>query len=379
MFKNLKGIFIKAIIIVLLVVIIILLEVAKKDVNFAENMTRIVARGYGQGASFISSLVPFLSLTEVLFVFLVFVGILLLVLAIVDFVKITPFKAVNKLLTIPLIALTVVALYSFSCEAAYNRKEMPLPYYQEEVNRDDFAKIYNYFTDDLNACIEQLSFQDNGDLKAKKLEVITKEVKEAYSIVTDKYFHPYFGSVKGMFSSFVYREFQITGVTFSPLSEANINTMNTNAQIPFTVAHELAHTKGVMREDDANQLAFYVCLNSKSPYLRYSAYTEFYYQIKNMASGSYLTEEQLNQATSKPNEAYGKTIKYISDYWSKHKLLKDIGEWWNNLYIKNSGVSEGTNSYSGGTNSEFDPTTNKFYPSKYQQLFIEKYYRQTES
>lgn len=131
MFKNLKGILIKAIIIVLLVVIIILLEVAKKDVNFAENMTRTVARGYGQGASYISSLVPFLSLTEVLFAFLFFVGILLLILAIIDFVKITPFKAANKILTIPLIALTVVVLYNFSCEAAYNRKEIPLPYYQD--------------------------------------------------------------------------------------------------------------------------------------------------------------------------------------------------------------------------------------------------------
>ena len=376
MFKNFRGIIVKAIIIVLLIAVIVLLEVAKKDASFAEAMTRTVVRGYGQGASWLSSLVPFLSLTEVLFVFLILVGVLLLVLAIVDLFKIRPFKAANKALTIPLIALSVVALYNFSCEAAYNRKEMPLPYYQEELNRDDFAYIYNYFTDDLNSCIEQLSFQDNGDLKSRKLNDIVKEVKEAYSIVTDKYFHPYFGSVKPMLSSFLYREFQITGVTFSPLSEANINTMNTNAQIPFTVAHELAHTKGVMREDDANQLAFYVCLNSKSAYLRYSAYIEFYSQIRVMASGSYLTEEQLSHATSKPNEAYGKNINYIREYWNKHKLLSNIGEWFNNLYIKNSGVKEGTESYSGGTEYEFDPTTNKFTPSKYQQLFIEKYYRQ---
>ena len=373
--KRIRGIIVKSVYIVLLVVILILLSVAKNNVDFAESMTRGVVRWYGKGASFISNLVPFLSLTEVLFVSLVLIGILLLVLAIINLVKLSIFKAANKILLIPAIALTVVALYNFSCEASYNRKEMPLPYYNQEVNRDDFAKIYNYFTDDLNVCISQLEFEENGDVKAMKLEDVTKEVKKAYEIVTDPYFHPYFGSVKPLLSSFFYRELQITGVTFSPLSEANINTMNTHVDIPFTVAHELAHTKGVMREDDANQLAFYVCLNSDSPYLRYSAYTAYYYQIQSMASGSYLTDEQLSHKTSVPNEAIGKTINYVKAYWSKHKLFKDIGEWINNLYIKSSGVPAGTASYSGGTDSEFDPTTNKFTPSKYQKLFIENYYR----
>ena len=366
----------RAIYIVLLLTIIILLEVAKKDSDFAEKMMRTVVRGYGKGATVFSSLVPFLSLTEVLFLFLFSIGVLLLVLTIIDLVKLRIIKAANKVILIPVIALFVVTLYDFSCEAAYNRHQMPLPYYQQEVERDDFSKIYNYFTDDMNNVINQLSFKDNGDVEGQKLADITKEVKEAYKIVTDSYFHPYLGSVKPMLSSFVYREFQITGVTFSPLGEANINTMNVNADIPFTVAHELAHTKGVMKEDDANQLAFYVCINSNNPYLKYSAYTRYYSQIQMMISKYYLTQEQFDAASSKPDEHYNKTISYEADYWSKHDLLGDIGEWFNNLYIKKSGVKEGTKSYNIGTTQEYDPATNKFYPSQYQKLFIEKYYRE---
>ena len=177
-----------------------------------------------------------------------------------------------------------------------------------------------------------------------------------------------------MMSSFVYLEFQITGVSFNAFGEANINTMNTKVNLPFTIAHELAHNKGVMREDDANKLAFYVCLNSESPYLRYSAYTSYFYQMRSMVSGSYLTESE-REGLHAVNPAFNKTQSYVNQFWKKHNLLEDIGNWFNNLYIKSSGVKEGTSSYSGGTQSEFDPTTNKLHPSLYQKLFFEKYYR----
>ena len=42
---------------------------------------------------------------------------------------------------------------------------------------------------------------------------------------------------------------------------------------------------------------------------------------------------------------------------------------------KSNGVEDGTNSYQGGTQSSIEPGTGKLNPSKYQQLFFEKYYR----
>ena len=91
----------------------------------------------------------------------------------------------------------------------------------------------------------------------------------------------------------------------------------------------------------------------------------------------YLTEEQLSHVNpiSEQYHQYAKTVNYVNEFWKKHDLLGDIGEWFNNLYIKSSGVPEGTGSYHGGTEFEFDPATNKFYPSEYQKLFFERYYR----
>ena len=371
--KKYLSILIRFLIILTLIFIIVLIAVLKINSDIAEVFTRTVARAYGKAASFVSGLIPFMSLTELLFVSLFALAILLIVFCIIDFVKGRFVKAINRILDIPLTALIVIAAYSFSCEMAYNRHKLPLPYYEQELNREDYVSIYNYFADDLNVCIQALSSKDNGDVEGMKLTEVTKEVKKAYEIVKDPYFSAHFGSVKPMASSFIYREFQITGVTFSPLSEANINTMNTNVDIPFTVAHELAHTKGVMREDDANQLAFYVCLNSESPYLRYSAYVNYFYQMRSMASSTYLTEEELSQLHA-VDIAYNKTNSYVYDYWKKHDLLTKIGDFINDLYIKSSGVDEGTNSYSGGTEYDQDPTTKKLIPSLYQKLFFAKYF-----
>lgn len=374
MLKKLRGIIIKSAVIVILVLTIVLIAVFKKNPEVAEAVTRGFSRGYIQVASFISGLIPFVSLTELVVITIAIVSIILIVLLIRDLVKIRPLKAISKFLTIPIMVLTVVAMYSLSCQMAYNRKEMPLPYYEGDVERTEYVDIYNFFADDVNLCASQLEFTDEGDVKGYDLNETTKLVKEAYKIITDDYFASYFGAVKPMMSSIIYREFQITGVSFNALGEANINVLNTKVNFPLTIAHELAHTKGVMREDDANKLAFYVCLNSDSPYLRYSAYVSYFYQMKSMASGTYLTESE-REGLHPLDPAFNKTTSYLHNFWKKHNLLGDIGEWFNNLYIKSSGVKEGTSSYSGGTESEYDPTTHKLKPSLYQKLFFEKYYR----
>ena len=339
-----------------------------------ESITRGFARWYGSWMSKLDALVPF-SLTEVFFVSLGIIGLILLISAIISLFKLKPFTALGRVVDIAIIALMTIDMYHLTCQFSYNRKEMPLPMYEGEVKREEHVDIFNYFADDVNDCISKLEFDDKGDVKTDmSLKDITNEVKKAYEIVTDDYFHHYFGGVKGMFSSIIYREFQITGVTFAPFSEANINTLNTHSNIPLTVAHELAHTKGVMREDDANKLAFYVCLNSEHPYLRYCAYVSYFSQIEGIATSYYLTDEERSNLHS-VDVALNKTRTYEYKFWKEHNLLGDIGDWINNLYIKSSGVKEGTSSYSSGTQYTHDPTTTKLIPSLYQRIFFEKYYR----
>lgn len=358
-----------------LIIFIVVFAILKNYPDICEAITRGPSRVYTLVMSKISGILP-TSLTELFFILLV-VGVgILLVLTIINLVKKKFLIAAHRFLEGAIIVLLSISLYNFSCECAYNRKAIPLPYYEGEVERTEHVNIFNYFADDVNACVNSLEFKSNGDVKATlNFDEIVKEVKKAYAIIEgNDYYHAHFGNAKPMASSFIYTEFQITGVTYSPLSEANINVLNTMSNIPLTIAHELAHTKGVMREDDANKLAFYVCLNSEHPFLRYSAYCSYFYQIEGMVTSYYLTDEE-KQDLHKIDDAFYKTRSYVYKFWQEHDLLGDIGDFINDLYLKMSGTKEGTSSYQGGTSYEHDPTTSKLIPSLYQKIFFEKYYR----
>ena len=373
--KKYLSIIIRGAILAVLIILLIVLSIIKNNPEVCEAMTRGFSRGYGSFMSAITSWIPF-SLTELTFVTLFFGVIALLTFGIINLVKKKYIVAISRTIEIAAIILLTINAYNLSCEFAYNRKEMPLPYYQGEVVRTEHVAIYNFFVEDINYCISQLEFDENGEVKNNlSIKEIGEEVKKAYSIIDDNdYFASHFGGVKPMLSSFIYREFQIAGVTYSPLAEANINTLNTKSNLPLTIAHELAHSKGVMREDDANKLAFYVCLNSDSPYLRYSVYASYYSQLSVMVSDYYLYEEEMVDIKPVGAELF-KTRNYVYKYWEEHDLLGDIGDWFNDLYIKMSGVKEGTASYNGGTEYDRDPSTHKLIPSLYQKLFLEKYHR----
>lgn len=353
--------------------IIIVLLILKNNPDVCEAYTRTVARGYGKFVSSLSSLVP-ISLTEVAFAIMGISIAFLLVMAIILLVKRKYFGALKRIVDGVIIVVMSIAIYDFSCELAYNRYEMPLPYYTEQVDSSKFIEIYNTFADDLNYCCSQIEFKEDGDIvQPLEFKDIVTEVKKAYAIVDDPYFHSHFGSVKPMASSIVYREFQITGVTYSPLGEANVDILTTRDNLPLTTAHELAHTKGVMREDDANKLAFYVCLNSDHYYLRFSAYMWYFYQIRAIVGRPYLkTEEQVGIHSVDQN--FYKCQSFYSKYWDEHDLLGKIGDFINDLYIKSSGVEEGTSSYSGGTHYDYDETTEQLIASPYQQLYFDRYF-----
>lgn len=360
--------------IVLLVAVLLYLNSLKADVAASESMIRGYVRLYGQYAAMISAYVPF-SLTEIVAALLVFVVLTLVILFLVNLFKGHGVKAVNNLLLSGVYVLIPVVLYVFSCQLSYGREAIPLPFYETDVESSEFVAIYNYYADDLNTVISELEFEDNGELKGEvDINALAQEVYEAHTLADNDYYHPYAGNIKSMYSSFAFRELQITGVSFAPFGEANINTLNTKIAIPLTMAHEIAHTRGVMREDDANQMAFYVCLSSPSPLLRYSAYVSNFYQLEAMVSETYLSaieREDLHAI----DPIFNLSRAYTYNYWEQHQLLRDIGEFFNDLYIRSSGVEEGTDSYQGGTEIETDPITLELIPSLYQKLFFEKYYR----
>lgn len=72
-----------------------------------------------------------------------------------------------------------------------------------------------------------------------------------------------------------------TGFFFPFTAEANINTDSPAAFVPSTIAHEIAHQRGVAPEDEANFCAVAACLENGDPVYCYSAALMAYVYLGN--------------------------------------------------------------------------------------------------
>ena len=136
----------------------------------------------------------------------------------------------------------------------------------------------------------------------------------------------------------------ITGVYTYMTGEANLNVAFPDYTLPFTAAHELAHQRGIAREDEANFVAFLVCVASDDAYIRYSGY---FNMLEYVSSALYRADparyEQLVAA-------YGSWVRQeIVAYWDFYEKYQDsvVGEISgavNDAYLQMQGT-QGTRSY----------------------------------
>jgi len=92
-----------------------------------------------------------------------------------------------------------------------------------------------------------------------------------------------FGQPKPIRFSRVLTRLGISGMFFPFTGEANFNAEQPDCDLPFAIAHEMAHQRGFAREDEANFIAFLVCVNSTDPYVRYSGYLNSLYVVGALA------------------------------------------------------------------------------------------------
>ncbi len=91
---------------------------------------------------------------------------------------------------------------------------------------------------------------------------------------------------KGILCSRVMSYVDFTGFFFPFTAEANVNLDFPPALLPSTTAHELAHQRGVAKEQEANFVAVLACLNDGDPDFVYSAALLAYTHLGNALAGA---------------------------------------------------------------------------------------------
>lgn len=136
----------------------------------------------------------------------------------------------------------------------------------------------------------------------------------------------------------------ITGVYSFFTGEANINVSFPDYTIPFTAAHELAHQRGIAREDEANFMAFLVCSSSEDSYIRYSAYLNLFEYV---SSALYSASPELYyNAIAQIDGQVRSEMRAYSRFFDKYRdsTASKVSETVNNTSLIIQGT-EGTKSY----------------------------------
>jgi len=136
----------------------------------------------------------------------------------------------------------------------------------------------------------------------------------------------------------------ITGIYFPITAEANINTDITDAEIPFTICHELSHQLGYAREDEANFIAWITCA--------YSPYEDYRYSGALMALVNMLEELRNRDAQAwgrirgMCSPAVNGDLNAMGRYWQLYEgPVSDISETINDTFLRANGQTAGVQSY----------------------------------
>ena len=153
-----------------------------------------------------------------------------------------------------------------------------------------------------------------------------------------------YGRPKAIFLSSPMSYTGITGFYFPFTNEANINMAQPDSFLPFTTAHEMAHQRGFAKEDEANYIAYIVCINHSDINFQYSGtFAALSYSFNALQKNDPKKYKQLilTCSTGVLND-----FRYNQKFWDLYSgPIDKISDKVNDTYLKSQNQQSGTKSY----------------------------------
>ena len=172
--------------------------------------------------------------------------------------------------------------------------------------------------------------------------------------IADQYYHARFGDrlprlqVKPTSLGYMLNYLGIQGY-YNPLSgEAQFNRFIPRFMHPFVLTHEMAHQAGIAAEDDANLMAYVICVESNNAAFRYSAYFNlFLYAYADLKSKDTLAAQHIFADLNQQSKNDMDTLRAMNRrYRSKFRLISSSLY---DDYLKWHGQRDGINTYNDVT------------------------------
>lgn len=244
----------------------------------------------------------------------------------------------------------VFTLFVFSFGVEYHTPPIyeRLEINNDSVTADELKKTASILVSEINNRVNGINFSSNG---ASKLPYSLSEMSDilvsSANALNQKYgfVQSLKSRVKPVFFSVPLSYLHTTGIYSFFTGESNLNVDFPDYTLPYTAAHELAHQRGIARENEANFIAFLVCLNSEDEYIKYCSYLNMFEYVAtalyNENPTAYYEIFTLLSAKAK-----GELSAY-STFYDKYRNSEasQISTSLNDAYLKANGTKEGTKSY----------------------------------
>lgn len=340
-----RALIIRAAAVLLLAASLFALSFLKADKYVSEHVfSRGISREYLKAVSAITSLLPF-SLYETLATLAVIGAVIFLARLIIRLKRKQYMVAVKKLLSTAALALGLILLYNVTASFSYGREPLSLDIDRQKPESEQVYDAALYFMQDFNALAEGFERDGEGNvIPPYGFSELSELIRQEFSRLDGGYFGPAL-KAKPMVYSKLMSYLGFSGIFMSITAEPNVNRDIPPSQLPLVMAHEMAHSAGVMRENEANLLAYYLLLGSGDGYLRYSAYMSTFGQILSAVYHA-CGEEKVAELNAMYSPLILKESSNNRKYWNEHEnFINSVSDFFNDLYLKLSGVKSGTDSY----------------------------------
>ena len=317
---------------------------------FAEWWTRYPGQGIRLILAFLTSWLPF-SLAECLVVLIP-----LFLFAVIAFaVRACVRKSTKELFRIIMLLLTVILIISSTFLMGFGPSYFRYPLsdnlrlVDSPVSGDALYDTAIWLADELDGILPDIVFAPEGESHLPlTYKEVCGEINEAYARVASSYdfITSYTSYVKPIALSEYMTYTHISGVYTFFTGEANINYNYPDFILPYTMAHEMSHQRGIAKEDEANFMAFLVCINSKNSYIKYSGYVNVLREVMSALNKSdkdlykKFVQTRYQKVISAEMSAYSRFF----DKYRESTAAKVVSTT-NNAYLTSQNVKAGVKSY----------------------------------
>ncbi len=213
------------------------------------------------------------------------------------------------------------------------------------ISAEQLESVTRRFAELANRCAPEVRRDDSGLYAANAGELFEKsaslyrEVSEKYPCLAGPELH-----AKPVVASRLMSYLNNTGFFCPYTAEANLNVDAPLCMLPATIAHELAHQRGVAREDEANFVAVLSCLeNGDADYVYSAALFAYTYLGNALHKADYAAWREVYESLS---EAVKADLHDNNTYWQRFETpVKEFSDEVYTVFLQTYGDDRGMQSY----------------------------------